>query len=76
MDDIQDTVDYMPEVEEAVDLGEHVLVVLRSSGRGSQSGVRVTQRIAGVWTFEEDRIVRGKAFGSRAEALEAVGVRE
>ena len=41
LDDIQDTVGYVPEVEEAVDLDDHVLVVLRMSGRGSQSGVSV-----------------------------------
>jgi ketosteroid isomerase-like protein len=76
VDDVQDTVDYVPELEEAVDLGEHVLFVLRTSGRGSQSGVPVTQHIAGVWTFEEDRAIWGKSFASRAEALEAVGVRE
>jgi ketosteroid isomerase-like protein len=75
IDDVQDTLDYVPEVEEAVDLGEHVLFVLRTSGRGSQSGVPVTQQIAGVWTFEEDRAIWGKSFASRAEALEAVGLR-
>jgi hypothetical protein len=29
-----------------------------------------------VWTFEDARIVRGKSFTSRAEALEAAGRRE
>jgi ketosteroid isomerase-like protein len=39
LDDIEDTVGYRPEVQEAIDLGDHVLVVLRMSGRGSRSGV-------------------------------------
>jgi ketosteroid isomerase-like protein len=76
MDDIQRTVDWLVELEEAVDLGEHVLVELRMSGRGSQSGVPVTQHFAVVWTFQEDIIVWGKSFASRAEALEAVGRRD
>jgi ketosteroid isomerase-like protein len=37
--DIEDIVGYMPEVQEAVDLDDDVLVVLRMSGRGSQRAV-------------------------------------
>jgi ketosteroid isomerase-like protein len=76
IDDVENTLDYVPEVEEVVDLGEHVLFVLRTSGRGSQSGVPVTQQVAGVWTFEDDRAVWGKSFASKAEALKAVGLKE
>jgi ketosteroid isomerase-like protein len=76
MDDIQQTVDWVVEVEEAVDLGDHVLIVQRMAGRGSQSGVPVTQHFAVVWTFQEGMVVSGRAFGSRPEALEAVGLRE
>lgn len=57
LDDIQDTVGYRPEVQEAVDLDEHVLIVLRMSGRGSRSGT----------------LVSGRSFASKADALEAVG---
>jgi ketosteroid isomerase-like protein len=76
MDDIQQTVDWTVEVEEAVDLGEHVLIVQRMSGRGSQSGVPVTQHFAVVWTFQGNVAVLGRAFASRAEAVEAAGLRE
>jgi ketosteroid isomerase-like protein len=76
LDDIQDIVGYMPEVQEAVDLDEHVLVVLRMSGRGSQSGVSVEQQGAVLFSFAGSRLVSGKSFASRAEALEAVGLRE
>ena len=71
----QDTVHYVPEVEEAVDVGEHVLCVLCGSGRKLQGGVPVMQQLTGVWTFE-DRIVWAKSFASRVEALEAVGLPE
>lgn len=74
--DLWATVDYMPAMEEIIDAGEHVVVVLRISGRGTRSGVPVAQRVAIVYTFEDDRIVRGKSFTSRAEALEAAGLSE
>jgi ketosteroid isomerase-like protein len=76
LDDIQDTVGYMPEVQEAVDLDEHVLIVLRMSGRGSQSGVSVAQQGGVLFSFDGSKLVSGKSFASRAEALEAVGLLE
>ena len=76
LDDIQDTVDYTPEVQEAVDLDEHVLMVLRMSGRGSRSGVPVAQQGAVIVTFDGSKLLSGKSFASKAEALEAVGLRE
>jgi ketosteroid isomerase-like protein len=73
LDDIQDTVGYSPEVQEAVDLGEHVLIVLRMSGRGSRSGAAVAQEGAVLVTFDGTTLVSGQSFASKAEALEAVG---
>jgi ketosteroid isomerase-like protein len=72
--DLWDTVDYIPAIEEIIDLGEHVLAMLRISGRGMRSGVPVSQRVAILWTFEEQMIVRAKSFTSQAEALEAAGL--
>ena len=64
--------DYDQELEEVVDLGADVLVVLRISARGGGSGVPVTQQLAVIWTFEGDTAVRARSFASKAEALEAV----
>lgn len=64
--------DYDQEVDEIVDLGDDVLVVGRASARGTGSGVPVAQEFAVVWTFEGERAVRARSFGSRAEALEAI----
>ena len=63
--------DYSQEIEEIVDLGEDVVVVLRISARGSGSGVPVAQEMAVVWTFEGDRVVRARSFTSGAAALES-----
>ena len=73
LDDIQDTVGYRPEVQEAVDLDEHVLIVLRMSGRGSRSGAAVAQQGAVLVTFDGSTLVSGQSFASKADALEAVG---
>jgi len=73
LDDIQDTVGYRPEVQEAVDLDEHVLIVLRMSGRGSRSGAAVAQQGAVLVTFDGSTLVSGQSFASKAEALEAAG---
>ena len=75
LDDIEDTIGYRPEVQEAIDLGEQVLVVLRMSGRGSRSGVSVAQQGAVLMTFDGSTLVSGKSFASKAEALEAAGLR-
>jgi ketosteroid isomerase-like protein len=76
LDDIEDTIGYRPEVQEAVDLGDHVLVVLRMSGRGSRSGVSVAQQGAVVVTFDGGTLLSGRSFASKADALQAVGQRE
>ena len=76
LDDIEDTVGYRPEVQEALDLGEQVLVVLRMSGRGSRSGVSVAQQGAVLVTFDGGKLVSGKSFASKADALEAAGLLE
>jgi ketosteroid isomerase-like protein len=76
VDDIEDTVGYRPEVQEAVDLGERVMIVLRMSGRGSRSGVPVAQEGALIVTFDGDTLASAKSYASKAEALEALGLRE
>ena len=72
LNDIEDTIGYRPEVQEAVDLGEHVLVVVRMSGRGSRSGVSVAQQGAVLMTFDGSTLMSGRSFASKAEALEAI----
>lgn len=66
--------DYSQEVAEITELGgNQVLVVVRLSARGGESGVPVAQQLAVVWTFEGDKAVLARSFTSREEALEAAG---
>jgi ketosteroid isomerase-like protein len=65
--------DYSQEVDELIELGDQVVVVLRISARGGGSGVPVAQELAVLWTFEDGRAVRAQSFTSREEALAAAG---
>ena len=75
LSDTQETwKDYRQEVQEIIDLEEHVVVVLGISAQGAGSGVPVAQEFAVVWTFDGPAVVRARSFTSRADALEAVGM--
>jgi ketosteroid isomerase-like protein len=65
------------EVEELIDAGDQVVSVQTSHARGRASGVAVDlEHFAAVWTLRRGRIVRVALFTTRAEALEAAGLRE
>jgi hypothetical protein len=64
------------EPEELLDLGERLISVTRISGHGSGSGVPVNQFLFQVFTFRRGLVAKQEDFGSREEALEAVGLRE
>ena len=65
--------DYKQEVDEIIDLGDDVVVVLAISAEGAGSGVPVAQEFAVLWTFDGETVVRARSFTSRAEALAAAG---
>ena len=63
--------------EEVTDLGDdRVLVVARYEGRGRSSDVEVDQRIASVYEIREGMAASVRDYETRAEALEAAGLRE
>jgi hypothetical protein len=53
-----------------------VLVFVRVSATGQESGAPVEIRAAHEFTIRAGLVVRLKAYGNRAEALEAVGLSE
>ena len=65
--------EYTQEVEEMIDAGDEVVVVLRIRARATGSGVPVAQRSFWVWSFRGGKAVRATSFESRIEALEAAG---
>ena len=63
--------------EEIIDLGdERLLAVGRIKGSGPSSEAGFDNEFAEIFTFSAGRVVREEAFFDRAEALEAVGLRE
>ncbi len=63
-------------VEELIDAGEHVIAVATTRARGRASGVTMERGWGGVFTIRKGKIIRVAWFLTRAEALEAVGLRE
>ncbi|MEA2347324.1 MAG: SnoaL-like domain [Thermoleophilaceae bacterium] len=58
------------------DLDDQVLVLVVSEGRGKGSGISVEMETAHLWTLRDELVVRGLAYASWQEALEAVGLSE
>ena len=77
----QDWIDTFDDVsnvlEELVDVGDdRVVAVQRVTGRAKASGVRTELRYAVVYTVRDGKIARGREYIDRANALEAVGLRD
>ena len=64
------------EPEELIDAGDQVVVVVRLTGRMKASDAAVDMRLGVVYTFRDGKIVRGREYATRAEALKAVGLEE
>jgi len=62
------------EAERLYDAGAAVVVALRLTARGRQTGIVVEQQSAGVWTISEGKVIGVRTFSSTGDALEAAGV--
>jgi ketosteroid isomerase-like protein len=58
------------------DLGDRVLIVGRIRARGRESGLELDSPTGWVSTVRDGKLVKAEGFLSRAEALEAAGLRE
>ena len=67
---------YRAEVEEAIDLGERVVLLIRDYGRRTRDAHEVAITSAAVWTVHEGKVTRAEFYADRAEALKAVGLEE
>ena len=63
--------EYEFDIEELVDAGDNVLVVINSRARGKGSGVLVENRSYRVCTVRNGKIVRMLEYSTRGDALEA-----
>jgi SnoaL-like domain len=69
-------VTYRIETDEAIDLGERVLILNTDHGRREGSTQEVTGQLAVVFTIRDGKIARFDAYTTRADALKAVGLAE
>ena len=64
-------------VDELIDAGDHVVVVVSARASGRTSGAPVEGFMgAGVWTLRDGKVASVVWFQTRAEALEAAGLSE
>jgi ketosteroid isomerase-like protein len=63
-------------IERIVDARDHVVLVIRMTGRGRSSGVDVSIRAADVFTLRDGRIVHHVGYPDAAEALREAGVQD
>jgi len=66
---------YWWEAEELIEMGDYVVTLLRSGGRGRGSGLEVEHRSAMVWTVREGRAKELRFFRDRGLALKATAAR-
>jgi ketosteroid isomerase-like protein len=64
------------DVEEVFDAGDQVVTFVRQRAAARHGGPEVEMRFAQVWTFRDGLVARMEMYLDRAEALEAVGLRE
>src|SRR5436190_14112197 len=68
--------DYRFELEEARSVGARVFIVARHRGHGRSSGAEVEQVNAQVLSLDDGKVAQVQLYGSRTEALKAVGLEE
>jgi uncharacterized protein len=64
------------EVDEVIEAGDDVVVAGRWTGEGTGSGVPLETTFSSVLTLRDGKVIRYEWFREKAEALEAVGLRE
>ncbi len=66
----------MEEIEQAVDCGDRVVVIVRDFGRPKGAEHEIRGRNAGVWTLQNGQAIRWEGYADPVDALEAVGLEE
>jgi ketosteroid isomerase-like protein len=64
------------EPEELIDAGDNVVAAVRMSGKRRGTKVKTDTRVFTVWTFREGKVWRYTSYGTKRQALEAVGLSE
>jgi ketosteroid isomerase-like protein len=67
---------YRAVIEEAIDCGDQVLVIVSDFGRIDASAPEVKSNNAAIWTIRDGKVVRAEFYADRARARKAVGLAE
>jgi ketosteroid isomerase-like protein len=67
---------YRAQIEEMIDLGDDVLVLVRDFGRRSAEIGEIAVASAAVWTVRDRKVVQIAFYADRSTALKAVGLAE
>jgi uncharacterized protein len=62
------------QAHEFIDAGDDVVTRATFSGRGTHSGAETSLDLWILWTLRRGKLIRGRAFQTRVEALEAAGM--
>jgi ketosteroid isomerase-like protein len=68
--------EYEAHATEFIPAGDSVVVAVRQTALGIDSGVPVEFNVFHLWTFRGAKIIRLETIADRAEALEAAGLHE
>ena len=64
------------EIRDLIEAGDQVVIRAAIRGRGKHSGAETSWENWHVWTVRDGKAVRGEAFTSRKDALQAAGLSE
>lgn len=66
---------YRTEIEQLIDAGDDVLVLVRDFGRRAGMQGEVEMSAGAVWTVRDGKVARAEFFPERADAYAAVGIK-
>jgi len=67
---------YRVEVEEAIDCGDQVLMLVYDFGRREPGAPEVKSRNAAIWTIRDGKVARAEFYADRARARKDVGLED
>jgi ketosteroid isomerase-like protein len=68
--------DLRAEPDELTDAGDHVVAAVHVTGRMKESDAEIDMQLWIVYSLRDGKVIRGREYATRQEALEAAGLSE